>query len=366
MNSSEKFEFEVVVIGAGIVGLAIAYELSKEYNKILVIEKENTFGQHVSSRNSEVIHSGIYYKPNSLKARLCIEGNNLIYKFAKKNKINYRNCGKFLIASNNNDIYKLDDLYNNGINNGLVGLKKCTSNKIKKSEPLIKSVGGLWVPSSGIIDSHAFMKRLVYLIQSNNSIVMYNHEVKNILKEKNNYRIFIKDFKYTISSRIIINSSGLWSDKIANMVGIKAYNINYCKGVYYKTFKYRNQINSLIYPLPTNISLGIHVVLRLDGSIGFGPNAYYVNNIDYNFETNYKEFFLQEINKFLYLKQDDLIEDYSGIRPKTQNINEARHDFTIINETKRGFNNFINLIGIESPGLTSCLAIAKYVKTLIN
>jgi len=363
---NEKFEFEVVVIGAGIVGLAIAYELSKTFNKILVIEKESTFGKHVSSRNSEVIHSGIYYKPNSLKARLCVEGNNLIYKFAKKYNINYKNCGKFILASNNNDLYKLDNLYSNGINNGLFGLKKYTSNKIKNIEPLIKSSGGLWIPSSGIIDSHALMKRLVYLIQSNNSIIMYNHEAIDILKDKSKYTISIKNVPYTISSSILINSSGLWSDKIADMIGIKKYKINFCKGVYYKTFKYRNQINSLIYPLPTNISLGIHVVLRLDGSIGFGPNAYYVDNIDYNFEHNYKKIFLQEINKYLYLKEDDLLEDFSGIRPKTQGINETNHDFTIINETKRGFNNFINLIGIESPGLTSCFAIAKYVKTLIN
>jgi L-2-hydroxyglutarate oxidase LhgO len=346
--------------------LAIANELCSQYNSILVIEKEHSFGQHVSSRNSEVIHSGIYYPPGSLKALLCVRGNHLMYDFAKKYHINYKNCGKIVVASKYDEIERLEALMNNGQKNNVEGLKIISASEVSKREPLIRAAGGLTVASTGIIDSHAMMHKLAYLITSGNSDIVYNTEVKQIRHEDDSYSLTFKDMDYVAKSRIVINSTGLWCDKISKMVGIDEYKLHICKGEYYTTSMYRNKLKSLIYPLPTNISLGTHIVLHLDGSIGFGPNAYYVDEIDYNIDNSNKKRFLKHINQYMDLPEDALSEDFAGIRPKIQAPGKPQEDFIIRNETEKGYHNFINLIGIESPGLTSSLAIAEYVKDIID
>ena len=354
------------MIGAGIVGLAVAYELCSQYNNILVVEKESTFGQHVSSRNSEVIHSGIYYEPGSLKARLCVRGNQLMYDFAKQYGINYKNCGKIIVVSDPGEIDKLEALMQNGKQNGVEGLELISSSEVSQRESIIRAAGGLAVPSTGIIDSHAFMNKLAYLITTEDSAIVYNTEVTQISRENDYYKLSLKDMDYGVKSSVVINSAGLWCDKVSALVGIDNYKLQICKGEYYKTSMYRNELNSLIYPLPTEISLGTHIVLHLDGSIGFGPNAYYVDEIDYSMDDSNKKTFLIHINKYLDLPEEALTEDFTGIRPKIQAPGEPSQDFIIINEKDKGYNNFINLIGIESPGLTSSLAIAEYVKNIIE
>ena len=363
---SEKYEFDAIVIGAGIVGLAVAHELCSQYNNILVVEKENTFGQHVSCRNSEVIHSGIYYEPGSLKAKLCVIGNKLMYDFAEKYAINYKNCGKIIVVSDLDELEQLEALMQNGRQNNVEGLQMISSKEISQREPIIKAAGGLAVPSTGIIDSHSFMHKLEYLITSSESSIVYNTEVSGINYEDEYYTLSFKDMDYLAKSKIVINSAGLWCDSVSKMVGIADYKLHICKGEYYTTSMYRNKLNSLIYPLPTEISLGTHIVLHLDGSIGFGPNAYYVDKIDYSMDNSNKKTFLNHINKYLDLPENALSEDFAGIRPKTQAPGEPSQDFIIKNEMENGCHNFINLIGIESPGLTSSLAIAEYVKEIIE
>ena len=362
----ETFEFDVIVIGAGIVGLSIAYKLSSKYNNILLIEKESTFGRHVSSRNSEVIHSGLYYNPDSLKAKLCVEGNQLMYDFARKYNINHNNCGKIIVIPTINELSKLESLMENGKKNGVKGLEILCDKAIGKREPIIKAAAGLFVPSAGIIDSHSFMHKLEYLLSSSESTIIYNTEVKNIIYENEHYILSFNNLDYIAKSNIVVNSAGLWCDKVSTMVGINNYKLHICKGDYYKTSMYRNEIKSLIYPLPTEISLGTHIVLHLDGTIGFGSNAYYVDEIDYSIDDSNKKIFLQHINQYLDLPEEALTEDFSGIRPKIQIPGEPPQDFIIKNEKDQGFNNFINLIGIESPGLTSSLAIAEYVQDIID
>ena len=196
----ETYEFDIIIIGAGVVGLAIAHELSNQYEKILLIEKESTFGRHISSRNSEVIHSGIYYEPNSLKAKLCSKGNILIYDFVKKYQIDYQNCGKIIIASEKNDETKLESLLQNGQLNGVQDMKLLTAKEVHSREPLIHSSGGLWIPASGIIDSHQMMKTLEYLVKRKENTVIYNTKVININHSSDQYTIFFQDiitFFYT-------------------------------------------------------------------------------------------------------------------------------------------------------------------------
>ena len=363
---SDSYNFDAIVIGAGIVGLAVAHKLRKEFDTILLVEKEDSFGKHVSSRNSEVIHSGIYYDKDSLKAKLCVEGNQNLIQYALSNNINHKICGKLVVVSDIKELQPLETLMNNGMQNGVEGLEIITAADVRKREPHIHSAGALWVPSAGIIDSHAVMQKLEYQLKSQNGVVVYNSEVTGIQYRKDNYSVSFKDLDYYATSPIIINSAGLWCDKIAEMVGIDDYQLHICKGEYYRTSLYRNQINSLIYPLPTDISLGIHIVLHLDGSISFGPNAYYVDEIDYHMDDSNKAFYLEHINHYLKLDEANLAEDFTGIRPKIQAPGEPAQDFIICNETDKGYPNFINLIGIESPGLTCSLAIADYVQKIIN
>ena len=355
-------QFDVCIIGAGVIGLAIAEKLSTSYKNILLVDKESSFGQHVSSRNSEVIHSGFYYPPNSLKAKLCIEGNSLIYDFAKKYSLNYNKCGK-LIVDNSNNISKLVKLKNNAENNGLKGLKLLNESESKNIEPRVKCKNSLWIPSTGIIDSHGLMSKLENISITRDVSIVYNTSVSSIIKKTSNYHLSFNNQSSDISSKIIINCAGLWSGEISSMLGINKYEIEYYKGDYYKSKTLRD-LKCLIYPMPSIESLGIHTVMNLNGEVSFGPNIYKVNNIDYKIDNRYKSEYLSIIKNYINIESDDLFEDFSGIRPKIK-FDGFFNDFVIKNESDAGCPNFINLIGIDSPGLTSCLSIAKYVESII-
>ena len=361
---NDVVNFDAIVIGAGVVGLAIANDLCDIYKDVLVIEKESDFGQHVSSRHSGVIHSGVYYVPGSLKANLCVEGNELLYKYAKTKNIDYLNCGKLIVGHDQNDLEQLKLLRENGITNGVENLEILTSDNARKIEPNIKCKNALWIPSTGIIDSHGFMLELSRDIESKNGLIYYNSEVEKISKIDDYYSLKINNEDVVINAKVIINSAGLWCDAVSRMLGIDEYKIYYCKGDYYKSNKHRD-INCLIYPLPEENGLGIHTVLQLDGSLSFGPNAYYVDELDYSMDEKGLGEFHDSIKKYLDIERGDLTIDYSGIRPKPFGLNEKPKDFVIKNEIKKGFPNFINLIGIESPGLTSSLAIGKYVRDIV-
>ena len=319
----------------------------------------------MSSRHSGVIHSGLYYKPDSLKATLCVEGNRLLYNFAEKNNIEYLNCGKLIVGHNDKDLEKLERLLENGKTNGVKDLSLLSYKEAEKIQPGIKCQGALWVPSTGIIDSHGLMAQLEREAISKGCLAHYNSEVVSIVKINDNYKLSLKNQDDSIITPIVINSAGLWCDAIARMIGIDKYKIHYCKGDYYQSNKYRG-LNCLIYPLPDEIGLGIHTVLQLDGSVSFGPNAYYIDEIDYSIDDRHLDSFYSSINKYLDLDKAELKIDYSGIRPKPFAVHEEPKDFIIKNEMDLGFPNLINLIGIESPGLTSSLAIGNHIKSIIK
>ena len=358
-----KHKFDVVIVGAGIIGLAIAEKLVDSFENILVLEKEKKFGQHTSSRNSEVIHSGIYHPINSLKSQLCIRGNDLLYKFLKKYEIPYLNCGKLIISSNKDEEKILEELFSNGINKNINGLEYISSKDAKLIEPNVKCTKAIWVPSSGIMDSHKVMQHLEYNFISNNGIIAYNTLADSIVYNKSNFNITTNN-QDNIETKILINAAGLWSDKISLMLGINELKVHYCKGEYYKTNRYKN-INCLIYPLPSEVSLGIHAAIQLNGDVFFGPNAYYVDEINYHIDDSNKNSFLNDIKKYMDIKSNDIWPDFCGIRPKLQAKGMPFEDFYINNELTCGAKNFINLLGIDSPGLTSSLSIAEYVESII-
>ena len=362
-------KIDILIIGAGVVGLAIAEKLSEKYDSVVLAEKEGSFGQHASSRNSEVIHSGIYYKNDSLKAGLCVRGNPLLYDFLDRENIQYNNCGKYVVATNRDEIEHIEELFENGKRNNVPDLTLVTKETINREIPEVKALMGLFVPSTGILDSHQFMKRLEYRADSNGTMISYNTEVTGINKNGESYTVTFSD-GYSVETSFVINSAGLFSDRIAQLTGIDTvkenYRIHYCKGVYYRTSKYRN-FKRIVYPVPAPEvnHLGIHIRLHLDGSIAFGPNSFYVDEIDYSFDKSYKEEFHNSIKKYINIDSEDLREDDCGIRPKLQKKGDKFRDFIIKNEADKGLDSFINLVGIESPGLTSSLAIAEYVDKLI-
>lgn len=362
---------DAAIIGAGAVGLAAAHELSKKFKNIIVFEKEDSFGKHTSSRNSETVHSGIYYPAGTLKAKLCLKGNRLLYRFMEDNNITFMNCGKYIIASSKDEIPEIERLHANGIRNGVPGIRIAEGSEIEEREPQVKAIAGVHVPTAGIMNSYELMKRLETLAKDNGVLFAYRTAVYRIEKKSSGYIIESED-GYSIQADIVINCAGLFSDKVASIAGINTessgYNLSFCKGEYYKSENVK-KMNMLIYPVPSpdGRSLGIHNRLFTDGTVAFGPNAYYLkeNITDYSMNESHRDEFIYSLSLFMKTDISDLYPYDCGIRPKLQKEGEKFRDFVIKNENNSGLKNFINLIGIESPGLTSCLAIAEYVSEII-
>ena len=371
-------DLHITIIGAGVVGLAIAAELSKKHENIFVFEKNSGFGQETSSRNSEVIHSGIYYPQNSLKTELCSVGNRLLYDWCDSYRVPYQKIGKFIIAINEEDCENLQLLFNNGIKNNIPGLKLVTSEEFTEIEPKIKAKKAIFSETTGIVDSHSLMASFEAYASNNGATFAYNHQINNISKIKGGYNLKIlsgnETFFYT--SEIVINAAGLMADKIAALPGINPdeadYQLSYAKGHYFRLKPgMSNLAEHLIYPVPQKnwIGLGIHITKDLSGSIKFGPDIHYLpdNILDYSYEPGIKEKFIESIHRYAPLvKFDDIQEDQVGIRPKLQKEGEGFRDFIINEESDKGFPGFWNLIGIESPGLTSAIAIGKYIAEKID
>jgi L-2-hydroxyglutarate oxidase LhgO len=368
---------DITIIGAGVVGLAIAENVSKTHNNVFLIEKHTSFGQETSSRNSEVIHAGIYYTKDSLKARLCVEGKWMIYDYCKKYDIPFNNCGKLIVATSEEEISVIEGIRLTALKNGVDDLSFLEREQISELEPNIFALKALFSPSTGIVDSHSLMKQYETNSYNNGCQIVYGSEVTGISQIENGYKIDLSDAdkkNYSFTTRIIINSAGLTSDKVSEMVGIKddSLKILFCKGEYFRINPPKNRlINRLVYPVPhQNMEgIGIHVTIDMGGGVKLGPDVKYLesNIYDYKVTASKQEAFYKSVKKFLpFLEFDDIAPEMAGIRPKIQKPGEPLRDFYIMEETSRGYPGFINLIGMESPGLTSSIAIAKYVNGLIN
>ena len=368
---------DITIIGAGVVGLAIAENVSKTHNNVFLIEKHTSFGQETSSRNSEVIHAGIYYTKDSLKARLCVEGKWMIYDYCKKYDIPFNNCGKLIVATSEEEISVIEGIRLTALKNGVDDLSFLEREQISELEPNIFALKALFSPSTGIVDSHSLMKQYETNSYNNGCQIVYGSEVTGISQIENGYKINLFDAdknNYSFTTRIIINSAGLTSDKVSEMVGISddSLKIHFCKGEYFRINPPKNRlINRLIYPVPHQKmeGIGIHVTIDIGGGVKLGPDVKYLesNIYDYKVTPSKQEAFYKSVKKFLpFLEFDDIAPEMAGIRPKIQKPGEPLRDFYIMEETIRGYPGFINLIGMESPGLTSSIAIAKYVNGLIN
>lgn len=370
---------DLVIIGAGVVGLAVAAELvsSCPGKSITLFERNEKFGQEISSRNSEVIHSGIYYPGESLKARLCVEGNRQLYAFSEKYAVPCRRLGKLIVAIDESDLPSLEDLQAQAAQNGVQGVELLSPGEVEKLEPEIRTSGALLVPSAGIIDSYLLMKRLEDLALQGGALPAYCHEVIEIEPAGNAYQVSFSNPDGSIdqvSCSVLINSAGLNAHNIAAMLGIDpasaGYRIYPCKGEYFSiSFSKSKLVNRLVYPPPLEDlrGLGIHLTKNLDDRLRLGPSAFYVDQLDYSVNHENLDYFYRSVKDFLpFLEPSDLEPEMAGIRPKLQGPNDPFRDFIIRHEADRGLPGVINLVGIESPGLTCCLSIAERVRVIIS
>ncbi len=366
-----KMYIDVTIVGGGVVGLAIAAQLAPRVNSLVLLERHNAWGQETSSRNSEILHSGLYNETGSLKTTLCIKGQRLLYKLAEEANIPHCRCGKIIVAVIEKEITELLRLKTHGEQNGIEGLQMLTGAEVTAREPFVRAVAGLLVPNSGIINAHALMELLAARAQAKGAHLVLGAELIGIDPASEGWNLSYRDPDGTdrLTTRVLINSAGLNAQQVMKMAGIDpdaAGLTRQCvKGEYFSVSSaYRNRLHSMIYPVPDKnlTGLGIHTVPDLSGGFKLGPNAFYIDRLDYSVEKAHATSFFERTQKYLpFLQIGDLLPDMSGIRPKLSAKNDPPRDFYICHETARGAAGFFNLAGIDSPGLTASCAIGDLI-----
>ena len=365
---------DAVVIGAGVVGLAVAraLALSSKFagKELLVLEAASAIGTGTSSRNSEVIHAGIYYPQGSLKAQLCVEGKAMLYDYCTERGIGFNRCGKLIVATTEAQVAQLQGIIAKATANGVYDLVLLTREQARELEPQLECVAAVHSPSTGIIDSHALMLTLQGDFENAGGLTVLNSTVASVFIASDAIKIVMQDGT-EIVTKTLINAAGLSAPLIAqSMQGFdakfmpKAY---YAKGNYF-TLSGKSPFNRLIYPVPEAAGLGVHLTLDLGGQAKFGPDVQWVESADDLIVNPARgDTFYAEVRKYWpQLQEGALIAGYAGIRPKISAPDEAAADFLIQGPKDHGIAGLVNLFGIESPGLTSSLAIGARVAQLLT
>jgi L-2-hydroxyglutarate oxidase LhgO len=374
MGSVEGIDcVDAVVIGAGVVGLAVARALALNPKfagkELLVLEAANAIGTGTSSRNSEVIHAGIYYPTSSLKAQLCVEGKAMLYDYCTERGIGFNRCGKLIVATSEAQVTQLQGIIAKAAANGVHDLVLLSREQARALEPQLECVAAVYSPSTGIIDSHALMLTLQGDFENSGGLTVLNSPVASVFIASDAIKIVMQDGT-EIVTKTLINAAGLSAPLIAqSMQGLdakfvpKAY---YAKGNYF-TLSGKSPFNHLIYPVPEAAGLGVHLTLDLGGQAKFGPDVQWVESAeDLVVNPARGDAFYAEVRKYWPQLQDgSLIVGYAGIRPKINAPTEAAADFVIQGPKDHGIEGLVNLFGIESPGLTSSMAIGKKVAEIL-
>jgi L-2-hydroxyglutarate oxidase LhgO len=358
---------DCVVIGGGVVGLATARRLAQAGLEVIVAEAENAAGTGISSRNSEVIHAGIYYPKDSLKALLCVEGRDLIYNYCKDRNIPAKAVGKFIVAADAAQDGELGAIRRRALDNGVKRLELWSAEQVAEAEPEICCSSALFSPDTGIIDSHAFMISLMGDLESMGGWIALATPVEAIAVTGNGFEVSVGGQEpMTIGTRIVVNAAGLHSAAVGAMLGrglaSKFPKISYAKGNYFSLSGVASPFRHLIYPVPVPGGLGTHATLDLQGAVRFGPDVEWIDQLDYRVDPARAASFYSAIREYWPALPDGaLVPAYSGIRPKISGPGEGAKDFLIAAPSQTGIPGYVHLSGIESPGLTASLAIAEHV-----
>lgn len=357
---------ECVVMGAGVVGLAIARALALEGHEVIVLEAERAFGTHSSSRNSEVIHAGIYYPTASLKARTCVSGNALLYEYCRQRRIDFQQIGKLIIATNDKQAALLKAYQTQGRTNGVDDLELLSRQRLQQMEPEVRGLAALWSPSTGIIDSHGLMLSLLGDFESAGGTLVPNSRVRGFKQMQDGFEIDVRSGKTSmkLDSRMLINSAGHGAIVLAKEAGMADLPDNYYPAGHYFAYNGKSPFNHLVYPVAGAGSLGLHGTLDLGGQLKFGPDVEWREQLDYTFEpgkTRRQHFESSIRDYYPALDASRLQPGYVGVRPRISGPGEPAADFIIAGPQSHGVKGLVQLFGIESPGLTACLAIAGEV-----
>ena len=362
------FKVEAVVVGAGVVGLAIARALAIRGVQVLLLEKEGVIGSGTSSRNSEVIHAGLYYKPGSLKSRLCVRGRDMLYRYCSERGIPHRQCGKLIVATDSGEEAYLDHLSQRAVGNGVDDIELISAGRLSSLEPQIRGTAALLSPSSGIVDSAALMSCYQADAEAAGATVVLHTPVLEATIAGNTIQLKTGGSEAAeLEADLVVNAAGLdaW-DFSAGVAGLAGETIPpkfLAKGNYFSLAGNRVTFHHLVYPVPELGGLGIHLTLDLGGQARFGPDVEWVDRIDYSVDPERAREFYAVIRRYWPALSDGaLIPAYSGIRPKTTAAEQS--DFVIQGPEHTGHRGYIALYGIESPGLTASIAIGEHVAQL--
>ena len=357
-------DVDAVVIGAGVVGLAVARRLAEAGREVLVLEAEKTIGVHTSSRNSEVIHAGLYYPEGSLKARMCVEGRRRLYEFCAAHGVAAERLGKLIVATDEKQISRLEALHRRGLANGVDDLVPLSREEARRLEPEVECVAALLSPSTGIVDSHALMLALQGDAEAHGAQFAFQTRVTGVAPCDGGYEART-DAGDVVSCAVVVNCAGHGGHEVARRIETYPQNLVpprfLAKGNYFAVSG-RTPFSRLIYPMPVEGGLGVHVTLDLGGRMRLGPDVHWVETLDYTPVCGQEEDFRAAVMRYWPgIKDREITSSYCGIRPKITGPGADNADFRVDGPKWHGMANLVNLFGIESPGLTASLALAELV-----
>ena len=362
---------ECIVIGAGVVGLAVARALALRGREVIVLERHEVIGSEVSSRNSGVIHAGLYYPNGSLKARVCVAGKHALYDFCANHGVAHARTGKLVVATEDGQLGAMGALVERARRNGVDDLVRLDPREVRELEPEIECTGALLSPSTGIVDVHEYMLALEGDAEANGAMVAFGSPCVGGAVDDGGIRIDAGGAEpMSLVGDVVVNAAALGAQGVARSIeGLDPAHvppIHYAKGNYFYLTG-RSPFSHLVYPMPSDAWLGVHVGLDLGNRCRFGPDLHWVDSLDYDVDTHRIESFYASIRRYYpRLRDGALLPDYTGIRPKIYGPGETAPDFLVQGAETHGIDGLVNLFGIESPGLTSSLAIAEEVAALVS